>query len=90
MKALIDPQVSVTYTSSWVVDSAQECGYRRVNSTLSNSARVCDKKDSQYDVASPLFWVDCADDLDVTNSYYDTSDSTIKAIPNAPVPTPTE
>jgi hypothetical protein len=88
MKALIDPQVGVQYTSSWKISTIPgETNYVRVMSDLAQSAVICDKKETQYDVAPPCFWVDCDDDLDIVNSYYDTSDSTIKAKPHAAVPT---
>jgi len=87
MKALIDPSNLAQYTSEYIVSTEDTTGWKRVEIDLPGSGLICDKKDTQYDVAAPCFWVDCADDLDINESYYDIAESTIKAKPNAPMPT---
>jgi hypothetical protein len=48
--------------------------------------RVADVHETGFEVAEPLFWVDCADDVLADQFYYDPSDSTIKLVPERPMP----
>ena len=81
-KALISPNEVPQYISSWVDHQTP------VFSPVPNSARVADVADSAFPVAAPLFWVDCDNDVTADTVYYDTSDSTLKAVPeSAPRPT---
>jgi hypothetical protein len=50
--------------------------------------RVAEVADSTFEVASPLFWVECADDVLADQFYYDEDTQTIIAVPVKPVPTP--
>jgi hypothetical protein len=51
--------------------------------------RVCDIMVAAFEVASPLFWVDCPDGVTSNTHYYDVSSSTINAIPEyVPPPQP--
>ena len=43
--------------------------------------RVADTHANGFDVAEPLFWVDCADDVVADQFWYDPADHTIKPIP---------
>jgi hypothetical protein len=43
-------------------------------------AEVCD---AEFEVAQPLFWVDCADDVVADEYYFDTATNTILPISNA-------
>jgi hypothetical protein len=43
--------------------------------------RVAEVEQQQFDVAEPLFWVDCADDVVADQFWYDPADQTIKAMP---------
>lgn len=43
--------------------------------------RVAQVADNQFDVASPLFWVDCSNDVKADQFWYDPSDETIKPNP---------
>lgn len=61
MKALISPNEFV-YVPSVVGGIYQY---------FPKKCRVADKAETAFEVAQPLFWVDCADDLDLTSCYYD-------------------
>jgi hypothetical protein len=50
--------------------------------------RVAEVCDTPFEVASPLFWVECADDVLADQFYYDTETQTIIAIPPRPIPPP--
>jgi hypothetical protein len=43
-----------------------------------------------FEVARPLFWVDCSDDVAADQFWYDPSDSAIKPIPQPEPEQPTE
>jgi hypothetical protein len=64
-KALISPNESVIH-----YDGSTVLGHR-----------IAEVHDTGFDVALPLHWIDCADDLVVSTHYYDAADSTIKSIP---------
>jgi hypothetical protein len=64
-KALISPNESVIH-----YDGSTVLGHR-----------IAEVHDTGFDVALPLNWIDCADDLVASTHYYDAGDSTIKSIP---------
>lgn len=43
--------------------------------------RVAEVEPQQFDVAEPLFWVDCADDVVADKFWYDPIDQAIKPVP---------
>lgn len=43
--------------------------------------RVAQVEQESFDVAPPLFWVDCSGDVKADYFWYDPSDETIKLIP---------
>ena len=43
--------------------------------------RVAEVCEQPFDIALPLFWVDCADDVVTDQFWFDPSDQTIKAFP---------
>lgn len=49
--------------------------------------RVAEVEQQEFEVASPLFWVDCANNVAADQFWYDPSDQTIKPIPQ-PEPEP--
>ena len=49
--------------------------------------RVAEIEPQTFEVASPLFWVDCADDVVADQFWYDPADQTIKPMPE-PEPEP--
>jgi hypothetical protein len=52
--------------------------------------RVAQVEDAQniFDVASPLYWTDCADDVVADQFYFDTTSNAILAKPVPPPPEP--
>jgi len=61
MKALISPQELVqvpTYVGG-------------VLTAIQRPARVCEVAPAEFEVASPLFWVDAPENLDLQSCYYD-------------------
>ena len=80
-KALISPQENpISYISSWVSRT------QPVNSYYPNSCRIAEVADSEFEIAPPLFWVNCADDVTAENYWFDTSNDIINPIVNAPQP----
>lgn len=84
MKALISPNELVQQITSWEqVDGV----YQPVYTVL--GLRIAQTSETSFEVAPPLFWVDCADD--VTEWYYYSSEtqSCIQIPEPAPEPTDT-
>ena len=51
--------------------------------------RVCDIVEVEFEVASPLFWVDCPDSVTSNTHYYNTASNTFGLIPEyIPPPQP--
>lgn len=46
--------------------------------------RVAEVSDQPFEVAPPLFWVQCADNIVADQFWYDPSDETIKLFPPQP------
>ena len=87
MKALISPNEKAEKISSWdteTIDSQDH--YYPVYTEITNGCRIVQTSDTEFDVASPLYWVDCSADLDASSNYFDTSDNTIKAINHVEAP----
>lgn len=83
-KALISPNEQVSYQSGWNITTKP---VSPVYSFLPNSARIAEVAEQSFEVALPLFWVDCADDLNADLNWYNTLTQTIDIIP-APPPKP--
>lgn len=49
--------------------------------------RVAEIHSTGFEVAQPLFWIDCVDDVVADQFWYDPADETIKAIPEPVVDT---
>jgi len=88
MKALIDPNVQAQYVLSWEQKTKPDGKpyWSPIFATYPNSARICEVTQSDFPVAEPLFWVDCADDVLPDDWYYDTLNKTINYVNNEPVP----
>jgi hypothetical protein len=56
------------------------------NQPVETGYRVAEVADATFEVAPPLFWVECADDVVADQFWYDPSDDTIKLIPEPPEP----
>lgn len=82
-KALIDPSISVTYIASWFESNGK---YEPIYSVCQNSARVCEICEESFEVANPLFWVDCSDEIVADQFWYDVLSQKFNPIENAPYP----
>ena len=51
------------------------------NEPVENGYRVAEVADAPFDVASPLFWVECADEVVSDAFYFSLTDRVIKAVP---------
>jgi hypothetical protein len=88
MKALIDTNTPVQYTSSWTDTNPS----KPIFSVYENSARVCQVEPDAniFSVGEPLFWTDCADDVVADSFYYDTVNNNIYPVVNEPRPIATD
>jgi len=71
MKALISPNEIRTYDYVDPVQSGQ---------------RVAEVTQQPFEVAPPMFWMECADDVVADQFYYDPTDQSIKPVPPEPEP----
>jgi hypothetical protein len=91
MKALISPNESVSYVSSWVWEKVKtpygEEVYAWVAklSVLEGAQRVAEVEENTFEIAVPLFWVDCDDNCVADQWYY--KDGLFSLVPNVPAPT---
>jgi hypothetical protein len=81
--ALISPSESVSYISDWS-DTKQP-----IYTVIPNAERVAEVSDTTFEVAPPLFWVVCTDDVVANEYYYDSATTTIVQVP-PPAPYPTD
>ena len=80
--ALIDPTVQVSHIASWTSTKP----IQPVVEVYPNSARVAQVEDSPFEVAPPLFWTPCAEDVIADQFYYDTENQTINPVVDTPMP----
>ena len=86
MQAIIDPRNKVLYISSW--DETTPNSPTPIFSPIANSARVCQvESEATFNIAAPLFWTSCSDDVVADQFYYQTNTSTFLVVSNAPFPT---
>ena len=79
--ALISPnEKPIKYISGWTIDTPPE----PIWSDIENSCRVAEVEVTPFEVSTPLFWVECADDVLADKFYYNTSDNNIYPVPPAP------
>jgi len=78
--ALISPNESVSYISGWT----EETNHKEIYTTISNGYRIAEVNDAQFEVASPLFWVECSDDIISHEFYYDSVTKKFIKIPDTP------
>jgi hypothetical protein len=84
-KALINPNLEAMYISDWYYDSFQKKEVE-IYTEIANAQLICDTSPVAFEVAEPLFWVDCDDSVISYQYYLDTTDNLIKEIINAPYP----
>ena len=84
--ALISPNESpIQYTSGWTTDTPPE----PILTSIENSCRVAQVETQTFEVALPLFWTPCDDNVVAHQFYYNTSDKEIYPLPeHAPNPNP--
>ena len=82
-KALISPQETLTYVSGWTDKTPPQPIY----TTIPNSARVAEVLVNPFQVAPPLFWTDCPDNIRADQWYYNTLNADFIVVPE-PVPPP--
>jgi len=51
------------------------------NELVETGYRVAEVTDNQFDVAQPLFWVDCDDNIIADQYFYDTATQQILPVP---------
>lgn len=79
--ALIDPkETPVQYVSGWTTETP----ILPIYTSIENSWRVAEVVDTTFGVASPLFWTECADDVEADKFYYNNVDNTIYPCPPSP------
>jgi hypothetical protein len=83
MNALISPQQQSLLITKWVLVNGM---YKPVVEPIPDSARICEVGEVAFEVALPLFWVACADDVVADQYWYNTVDTSINKIDNAPYP----
>jgi len=84
--ALISPnEISIKYISGWTTDTPSQPIYTQIE----NSCRVAqvEPNGETFEVALPLFWTPCADDVVADFFYYNTNDKEIYPVPS-PAPYP--
>lgn len=81
--ALIASNETASYVTSWDTSYNPAKGITTVL-----GCRIAEVEDTELFAAeSPLFWVECADDVTAENFYYDAGTKEIKPIPpSAPYP----
>jgi hypothetical protein len=80
-KALISPNESpIEYVSGWTQDNPPQPIYLYIE----NSCRIAQVSNKTFEVAPPLFWTDCEDDVIANQWYYNINDSEIYQIPLPP------
>jgi hypothetical protein len=82
--ALISPNESpIKYISGWTTDTPPQPIYTSIN----NSCRVAEVETQTFEVALPLFWTPCDNDVVADQWYYNTGDEEIYPVPE-PAPYP--
>ena len=82
-KALISPtETVVSYISGWTTDTPP----KPIRADYSDACRIAQVEDVEFEVAPPLYWLDCEDYVTAAGYYFNTATSTIDEIINAPYP----
>lgn len=88
MQALISPNEPSPYVSSWTYNKILK-SWDPVFENVPDSCRVAQVEENSFEVAPPLFWTDCANDVIADEWYYQVSTGAILSIPApAPIPAP--
>ena len=90
MKALIDPNGRPAYVASWEY-SSQHKGYAPVYAQIPNASSVAEVQENSFEIASPLFWVDCAAEVMADYWYYENATQSVLPVPaSPPIPVPAD
>lgn len=82
--ALISPnEEPIKYISGWTTDDPPQPIY----TPIASSCRVAEVENQPFEVALPLFWTPCEDNVVADQFYYNTSDKEIYPVPE-PAPYP--
>ena len=83
--ALISPtEQPIKYVSGYTTDTPPQL----IWSDIENSCRVAEVETQTFEVALPLFWTSCDDNVVADQWYYNTNDKEIYPVPE-PAPEPT-
>jgi hypothetical protein len=86
-QGLIDPNTQVFYISAWQNPAKEGEPYTPVYTEVSNSDRLAEVADAPFEVAPPLFWVECPDDAVADQWYYNNVQQQVLLKPaDAPYP----
>lgn len=86
-KALISPNETVSYISGWTTTAP----IQPIFTVIPNAERVAEILDTTFEVAPPLFWTDCADNIVADEWYYDSQTLAFVVVPPpAPRPDPVQ
>lgn len=88
MNALISPNEISPYIVGWTYNAVTR-RWEPVEADVPDSWRVAQVQETTFEVADPMFWTACADDVVADAWYYQTTTGEILPIP-APAPVPTE
>lgn len=82
--ALISPSEKVLYISASVATGEFDIhGNEMYEDTFSEKqGRIAEISANTFEVASPLFWVECADDVTSQTHYFDSATNTIQPLPS--------
>jgi hypothetical protein len=86
MQALISPNEMSPHVVSWTYNIKTKI-WEPVFEDVPDSWRVAQVQEDSFEVAPPLFWTDCANDVVADEWYYQESTGAILPIP-APAPIP--
>ena len=91
-KALINPmQPSVTYISGWtdIPDpNPDNIRAEAIETEIANAYGIAQVENQTFEVAEPLFWVDCPDETTTESWYYSIDTSLCLEKFDAPNPNP--
>lgn len=85
-KALISPNEKIMYISGWDTTKSPNEAIISFAPDLVRIAEICD---NSFEVAAPLFWVDCDDEVSVeTHAYNEATNQIVLKLENQPQPQP--
>lgn len=84
MNALINPLAQAMQIVSWGGKNTKDDPIHPNLEPIPNSAVICEVREQTFEVAPPLYWINCAD-VTAHRSYLDTLDNQIKEVVDVPV-----